>query len=86
MIALDEVSPTKETVRKTKQFLDYVASHLDAILTFSASSMVLVVHSDASYLIDPTVRSQAGSYFFMSNDSQDLKNNGAVLNIAMERH
>jgi len=56
-ITSDQASPTEETIKKTKQFLDYVASHPNAILTFRASSTVLVVHSDASYLTKPRARS-----------------------------
>jgi hypothetical protein len=44
--------------------------------------MVLVVHSDASYLSEPKARSRAGGHFFMSSDTTDPQNNGAVLNIA----
>jgi hypothetical protein len=44
--------------------------------------MVLVVHSDASYLSEPKARSQAGGNFFLSSDTEDPINNGAVLNIA----
>ena len=40
VVTSDQVSPTEETTRKTNQCLDYVASHPDTILTFSASSMV----------------------------------------------
>ena len=35
---------------KATQFLDYAATHLDAIVTYHTSNMVLVGHSDASYL------------------------------------
>ena len=59
-----------------------MATHPDAVLTFNASSMVLNVHSDASYLTEPKERSRAGGHFFMSENNQDPKNNGAVLNIA----
>ncbi len=44
--------------------------------------MVLVVHSDASYLSEPKARSRAGGHFFMSSDTKDPTNNGTVLNIA----
>ncbi len=44
--------------------------------------MVLVVHSDTSYLSEPKARSQAGGHFFLSLDTEDPINNGAVLNIA----
>jgi hypothetical protein len=46
------------------------------------STQVLVVHSDASYLSKPKAQSQAGGHFFLSLDTEDPINNGAVLNIA----
>jgi hypothetical protein len=49
-IASTQAEPTKETMNNTKLFLDYAASHKDAIITYQASNMALVVHSDASYL------------------------------------
>jgi hypothetical protein len=45
-----QAKPTKETMNNTKLFLDYAASHQDAIITYQASNMVLVVHSNTSYL------------------------------------
>ena len=71
-IASNQVSPTDETMIKTRHFLDYVALHPDAILTFNASSMVLNVHSDASYLREPKVRSGAGGHFIMTDNADDL--------------
>jgi hypothetical protein len=44
--------------------------------------MVLAVHSDASYLSEPKTRSHAGGHFFMSSDSANPADNGAVLNIS----
>ena len=44
--------------------------------------MILVVHSDASYLSKPKARSHVGGHFFMSANTKDPANNGAVLNIA----
>jgi hypothetical protein len=44
--------------------------------------MVLVVHSDASYLSKPKAQSRAGGHFFLSSDTEDPIHNGAVLNIA----
>jgi len=69
-------------MQKVKQFLDYAATHPDAIITYRASDMVLVGHSDASYLSETKARSRAGEHFFMSNDSTDPPNNGAVVTIA----
>jgi hypothetical protein len=80
-IASAQVEPTEETMTCCKQFLDYATTHLDAILTYKASDMILVVHSDASYLSKPKARSQAGGHFFLLPDCEDPANNGAELNL-----
>ncbi len=81
-IASAQAEPTEETITCCKQFLDYAATHQDVILTYKSSDMVLVVHSDASYLSKPKARSQAGGHFFLSLDTENPINNGAALNIA----
>jgi hypothetical protein len=52
-IASAQAEPTEETMTGCKQFLDYEATHQDAILTYKASDMVLAIRSAASYLINP---------------------------------
>ena len=81
-IASQQANPTEATMRKVTQLLDYVASQEEAIITYSASDMVLAVHSDASYLSEPNARSRAGGHFFLSNDTLYPANNGAILTIA----
>ena len=81
-IASSQAKPTQLTMHKIKLFLDYAATNPDAVLTYRASDMVLAVHSDASYLSEPKARSRAGGHFFMSNDTPNPPNNGAVLNLA----
>ncbi len=81
-ITSTQAKPTKETMDNTKLFLHYPASHKDAIITYQASNMVLIVHSNASYLSKPKARSRAGGNFSMSSDTKDPPNNSAVLNIA----
>ncbi len=81
-IASNQAEPTKETMSNIKLFLDYAASNQDAIITYHASDMVLVVHSNASYLSKPKARSCAGGHFFMSSNIADPADNGTVLNIA----
>ena len=49
-IASMQAAPTELTMKLIKMLLDYVATNPDAILTYKKSSMVLTVHSDASYL------------------------------------
>ncbi len=43
--------------------------------------MVLIIHSNASYLSKPKARSHVGSHFFMSSNTKDPTNNSAILNI-----
>jgi hypothetical protein len=81
-LAMQQANPTVNTMIKLRQFLDYAATHLDAIVTYYASDMVLAGHSDASYLSESKARSRAGEHFFMSTDTERPPNNGAVLTIA----
>ena len=67
---------------KVKQLLDYLASQKEAILTYSASDMVLAVHSNAGYLNELEVRSREGGHFFSSSNAAIPANNGAILNVA----
>ena len=75
-------SDTKYVNEKGKKILDYAAPHPDAIVTYRASNMVLVGHSNAPYLYQSKARIRAGGHFFMSDSSRDPPNNGAVLTIA----
>jgi hypothetical protein len=49
-IASQSANPTKDTLAYTKQLLDYLATPVDAVLTYHKSNMILAAHSDASYL------------------------------------
>ena len=64
-----------------KQFLDFMALQEEAVLTYKASDMVLMIHSDESYLSESKAHSQAGGHMFMASDKDILTNNGAILNI-----
>ena len=65
--------PTKITMKWVKQFLDYSTSQEEAIITSRASGMVLVIHSDASYLSKNNSRIRAGGQHFLSSDKKNLK-------------
>jgi hypothetical protein len=56
-IASAQAEPTEETMANVKLFLDYAGTHQDAVLTYHTSNMVLVVHSNPSYLSKPKARS-----------------------------
>ena len=45
-----QAEPTEETMAHCKHFLNYASTHQAVILTYTRTNMVLVVHSDASYL------------------------------------
>ena len=81
-IAAEQESPTEMTLTKVKQFLDYAATHPEAVVTYKASDMVLAIHSDTSYLSEPKARSRAGGHYFMSKNESNPPSNGTVLNLA----
>ena len=81
-LSSQQAQPTETTLERAHQLLNYLASQEEAILTYSASDMILAVHSDAGYLNEPNARSRAGGHFFLSKDVIHPPNNGAILNIA----
>jgi hypothetical protein len=58
-----------------------MASQNKAVLTYKASNMVLVIHSNASYLSEPKACSRVGRHMFMAGRDNIPTNNGAVLNV-----
>ena len=81
-ITFEQAYPTRATMKKVDQFLDYAASQKQAVLTYKASDTVLAVHSDALYLSEYKPSSRAGGHFFVSSDVSFPPNNGVMLNIA----
>ena len=81
--AVDQSAPMEMTYEKTLFFLDYAASHPDAILTFKKSNMILAVYNDAFHLTEPKSRSRAGGHFYMADGAGEKDpSNGPVHNIA----
>jgi hypothetical protein len=71
-LASAQTKGTEATARAAAQLLDYAgATHPDTILQYTASDMILHVHSDASYLSEPNARSRAGGLFFLSTIPSD---------------
>jgi hypothetical protein len=81
-LASKQAAPTENTMQDCLQFLDYVASQEDAIVTYRASDMKIAIHSNASYLSEPKACSRAGGHMFMAVTEEIPINNGAVLNIS----
>ena len=65
--------PNRAHANGIVQILNYCATHPDAEVRFSASEMVLHIHSDASYLSASQARSRVGGYFFLSSGLVDPK-------------
>ena len=58
---------TNKTYDEVLWLLNYADSNPDAAILYSASDMVLHIHSDGSYLSEPRSRSRTGGHFFLSN-------------------
>ena len=80
MIVSQQVHPTEQTPTCIKYFLDYSTTNNEAVITYHASDMVLVVHIDASYLTEPKANRVAGGYFFLSANMTFPPNNGVIHN------
>ena len=80
-IASQQSAPTENTMKLTKHFLDYMATHPDAKIRYYKSDMILNIHSDASYLTEPKARSRIAGHFFMASIPQPdkpIRLNGAI--------
>jgi hypothetical protein len=83
-IASKQSKGTEHTMTKTKQLLDYLATHPDAMVRFHASDMILNIHSDASYLSEANAHSRACGHFFMgwrADPTKPIKLNGAFFTL-----
>lgn len=77
----EQAKPTEKTMKRCKQFLDYVASQDEAAITFHVSNMILAGHRD-SYLSELKARSRAGGHWFLLQDVMYPPNNGTVHNLS----
>ena len=56
--------PTIKMMWQARWILNYAKSNEMAVVTFWASIMVLAMHSNATYLSTPQVKSRARGHFF----------------------
>jgi hypothetical protein len=66
-------------------FLNYCATHPDAIIRYRKSDMQLHIHSDALYLSAPEARSRAGGRHYLGNNKENNAtsfHNGPIHTIA----
>ena len=52
-LAAVQTNPKIETSKQITQFLNYSATHPDAITEYRKSVMILHIYSDASYISEP---------------------------------
>jgi hypothetical protein len=83
-IASEQAKATQKTIANTEQLLDYLATHPNATMRFSASDMILNIHSDASYLSARDAKSRASGHFFLGwlpRDNEPIRLNGAIFTL-----
>ena len=75
-------SKATETTRMwSNSLLDYLATHSDAKIRYWQSDMRLLIHSDASFLVEWHAKRNYGGYFYLGwnqNDDEPQKINEAV--------
>ena len=81
-IASQQAAPTTQTLQNILQLLEYIASQKDVVLTYHASDMLPVAHSDAGYHNEPGAKSRVGGHFFLSSNKEIPPNNGSIHNVA----
>ena len=82
-LASAQTHGTQHTVDTMTYFLNYCATHPDASITYTASDMILRLHSDASYLSENQARSRIGGHFYLGFlPISDKRLNGPILAIA----
>ena len=57
---------TDKTYANTLWLLNCAATHPNAKIRYTASDMILYIHSEALYLSEPRARSRAGGHYFLS--------------------
>jgi hypothetical protein len=91
--AAAQAQGTQATAEACTHLLKYCATHPDAVIRYTASDMVLHVHSEASYLSEPKARSRVGGLHYLSSPPRNLQQppspndpppplNGAILVIS----
>ena len=79
---LNHLSTKSERSQKTliaqQHFFDYCYWNPDAVKLYKASSMILFVNIDISYLTALCLKSCAGGFFYLSNKDESIIN-GSIL-------
>ena len=76
-----KINSHRKLGKRSKIFLDYCATHPNAGVRFHASDMMLVMHSNGSYLSEPESKIRAAGHFYLSKINEKF-NNGAVVTLS----
>ena len=89
LTSLNEIStcqyvPTKDTMDKCNQVLDYASAHPNATILYHARNMILTTDTDTTYLVLPESRSHIVGYYQFTNRMLDYSKgtptpNGPIL-------
>ena len=80
-IEIQQTSAIENTLKRTEELLDYVATHPDAKIRYRASDTILRIHTDASYLSEPKARIRAAGHYFlewMPQNKPPIRLNSAI--------
>jgi len=80
-IAREQAKATLTTKRRTDHLLDHLATNPDATLRYHASDMILVIETDAAYLVPPEAKSRAAGWFVLTNKSSASIKSNAPLHV-----
>ena len=62
---------TETTIIWANWLLDYPATHPNAKIRYWQSNMRLIIHSDASFLVEWDAKSNYGGYFYLGWNQND---------------
>ena len=71
-ISAQQSKVTEITYADTLWLLNYAVTHPNAKIRYTASNMILYIHSDVSYLSEPQARSRAGGHYFLGDKRPDM--------------
>ena len=80
-IGREQAKATETTRMWENWLLDYLATHPNSKIRYWQSYMPLIIHSDASFLVEWDAKSNYGGYFYLGwnqNDDEPQQINGAV--------
>ena len=67
-----ESTEMEDTNKSISRCLDYLLTFSNGTINFTASDMVLWVHSDGAYLVEDGTNSRAGGHCFLSDFVKDI--------------